>query len=231
MPRAFHKLQALALGLLLTAPAAARAQSIPSAYAFIETRQEVGVFAGYVNANTGRFGYGPSGGMMYGGRYAVRLSGPVALEGVGGLIKGTRDIINPSLPQDVWKIGEGDVMLTTVDARLRFTATGDRTWHGLSPFLVLGAGVAFDLGDTPAEDDLLEERDVFDFGTSFYGTLGLGTHLYVMDHLAVRTDGTFALWRLKTPPGFSDTDRPFTGVENREWVRSLGISVSLLYRW
>lgn len=231
MPRAFPNLPALALGILLAPPVAAGAQSIPSAYAFVETRQEAGFFAGYVNANTGRFGYGPSGGTLYGARYAVRLSGPVALEGVGGLIKGTRDIINPSLPEASWKIGEGDVMLTTVDARLRFTATGDRTWHALSPFLVLGAGLAFDLADAPAEDEFLEDRDVFDFGTSFYGTLGLGTHLYLMDHLAVRTDGTFALWRLKTPPGFSDTDRPFTGVENREWVRSLGVSVSLLYRW
>jgi hypothetical protein len=231
MPRAFHKLSALALGTLLAAPAAARAQSIPSAYSFIETRQEAGLFAGYVNANAGRFGYGPSGGLMYGARYAVRLSGPVALEGVGAMVQGKRDIINPSLPEASWKIGEGDVLLTTVDARLRFTATGDRAWHSLSPFLVLGGGVAFDLGATPAANEFLEERDVFDFGTSFYGTLGLGTHVYVMDRLALRTDGTFALWRLKTPPGFSDTDRPFTGVENREWVRSLGIAVSLLYRW
>jgi len=231
MPRAVHKLSALALGILLTVPVAARAQSIPSAYSFIETRQEAGFFAGYVNANTGRFGYGPSGGLMYGARYAVRLSGPVALEGVGGLIQGKRDIINPSLPESSWKIGEGDVRLMTVDARLRLTATGDRAWHALSPFMVLGGGLAFDLGATPAANEFLEERDVFDFGTSFYGTLGLGTHVYVMDRLALRTDGTFALWRLKTPPGFSDTDRPFTGVENREWVRSLGISVSLLYRW
>jgi len=231
MPRAFHNLPALALGIILAAPAAAHAQSIPSAYSFIETRQETGVFAGYMNSNAGRFGYGPNGGLMYGGRYAVRLSGPVALEGVAGVIQGTRDIINPSLPESSWKIGEGDVLLTTVDARLRFTATGDRTWHALSPFLVIGAGVAFDLADAPAANQFLEERDVFDFGTSFYGTLGLGTHLYVMDHLALRTDGTFSLWRLKTPPGFSDTDRPFTGVENREWVRSLGVSVSLLYRW
>lgn len=231
MPRAIHKLSALALGTLLVAPGAARAQSIPSAYTFIETRQEVGLFAGWVDANTGRFGFGPSGGPMYGARYAVRLSGPIALEGVGGVIQGTRDIINPSLPESVWKVGEGDVLLTTVDARLRFTATGDRTWHALSPFMILGGGLAFDLADTPAADALLEERDVFDFGTSFYGTLGLGTHVYMMDHLALRADGIFSLWRLKTPPGFSDTDRPFTGVENREWVRSLGISVSLLYRW
>jgi hypothetical protein len=231
MPRAFHKLPTLALGILLTAPGAVDAQSIPSPYTFVETRQELGLFGGYVSASTGRFGFGPAGGLTYGARYAVRLSGPMSLEGVAGLIQGTRDIINPSLPEDSWVVGEGDVLLTTVDARLRLAATGDRAWHGLGPFLVLGAGVAFDFADTPEANELLQERDVFDFGTSFYGTLGVGTHWYVMDRLAVRTDGTFSLWRLKTPPGFSDTDRPFTGVENREWVRSLGVTVSLIYRW
>lgn len=231
MPRASHKLGAMALSAFFLIPATAQAQSIPSSYSFVDTRQETGVFAGYLGSNSGRFGYGPSGGLMYGGRYAIRLGGPAALEGVVGLLQGTRDIVNPSQPEGSRVIGEGDVRLTMIDVRLRLTATGDRTWHGLSPFLVLGGGVAFDLANPAPAEDLLEERDVFDFGTSFLGTLGIGTHWYVLDRLALRTDGTFSLWRLKTPPGFSDTDRPFGAVDDREWVRSLGISVSLLYLW
>jgi hypothetical protein len=230
MPRASRKLRALALGAFVLAPVAVRGQSIPSAYSFVDTRQEAGLFAGYLSSNSGRFGYGPSGGLLYGGRYGVRLGGPAALEGVVGLLQGTRDIINPSQPEGSRVVGEGDVRLAMIDARLRFAATGDRTWHGLSPFLVLGAGITFDLANPPAAEDLLEERDVFDFGTSFLGTLGIGTHWYVLDRLALRTDGTFSLWRLKTPPGFSDADRPFESVDDREWVRSLGVSVSLLYR-
>ena len=231
MRPAFQILSALVLGAAVVAPSTVAGQTIPSSYTFIETRQEAGLYGGYVNASTGRFGYGPSGGLTYGGRYALHLSGPLSFEGVAGVISGTRDVINPARAEDDRIIGEGDVLLTTIDARLRLSATGDRAWHALSPFLVLGAGIAFDLADPATADAVLEERDVFEFGTSFFGTMGIGTRWFVSDRFAVRTDGTFSLWRLKTPPGFSDTDRAFEAVEDTEWVRGLSISVSLLYRW
>lgn len=231
MRPAFQILSALALGAVLLAPSMAVGQDLPSAYTFIETRQEAGLFGGYVSAATGRFGYGPPGGLMYGGRYALHLSGPLALEGVAGVINGTRDVINPARAEGDRVIGEGDVRLTTLDARLRLSATGDRAWHGLSPFLLFGGGVAFDVADAAEADAMLEERDVFEFGTSFFGTLGVGTRWFASERFVVRTDGTFSLWRLKTPPGFSDSDRAFTAVEDSEWVRGISISVSLLYRW
>jgi hypothetical protein len=231
MRRAFHILSALALGIVGLAPATADGQDIPSAFTFIEGSQEAGIFAGWVNASTGRFGYGPSGGLHYGARYGVRLSGPMSLEGVVGLIDGTRDVINPAIAVGDRVIGEGEVLLTTIDARLKFSAPGDRAWHGLSPHLVLGAGVVFDMADAAPADATVEARDVFEFGTSFLGTLGLGTRWFLSDHFALQADGTFSLWRLKTPPGFSDPDRTFESVEDREWVRGLGVSVSLLFRW
>jgi hypothetical protein len=231
MRAALQIISALALGAVLSPSSALYGQAIPSAYSFIDTRQEVGLYAGYMNASTGRFGYGPSGGLMYGARYGLQLAGPASLEGVVGLVSGTRDVINPARAEGDRKIGEGDVRITTVDARLKFSATGDRAWHHLSPFLVMGAGVAFDLADPAEADAVLEERDVYEFGTSFFGSLGVGTRWFVSDRFAVRTDGTFSLWRLKTPPGFSDTDRAFESVDDREWVRGLSVSVSLLYRW
>jgi hypothetical protein len=231
MRPAFQILSALWLGVALVPPTPTAGQAITSAYTFIENRQEAGLYGGYLSASTGRFGYGPSGGLMYGARYALHLSGPLSLEGVGGLISGTRDVINPARAEGDRIIGEGDVLLTTVDARLRLSATGDRAWHGLSPFLVFGGGVAFDVAEAAAADELLELRDVFEFGTTFFGTLGLGTRWFVSDSFTVRTDGTFSLWRLKTPPGFSDSDRSFEAVEDREWVRGLSLSVSLLYSW
>jgi hypothetical protein len=213
------------------APSLLVGQSVPSAYTFIETRQEAGLYAGYMNASAGRFGYGPSGGLMYGGRYAVQLTGPMALEGAAGVVSGTRDVINPARAEGDRIVGQGDVFITTLDARLRFSATGDRAWHGLNPFLVIGAGIAFNLASAPEANAALEERDVYAFGTSFFGSLGLGTRFFLTDQFALRSDGMFSLWRLKTPPGFSDSDRGFEAVEDREWVRGLSISVSLSYLW
>lgn len=222
----------LALALTLTAPPPVEAQTIPSPYSFIERRQEVGPFFGYMDASSGRFRYGPSGGMWYGARYALQLGGgPVSLEGVAGLVDGTRDIIDPNQAEGERVVGEGDVQIATVEARLRFSATGNRSWHRLAPFLSVGGGVAFDLADTPQANELLEDRDVYEFRTSFFGTLGLGTRFFLTDGFALRGDGTFSLWRLSTPPGFSDTDRGFDSVDDREWVRGLSATISLLYRW
>ena len=77
---------------LADAPAAS-AQTIPSPFTFIERKQEAGLATGYTSAETGRFGLGPSGGLLLGGRYAVELSGPLSLEGHVGVISGTRDIV------------------------------------------------------------------------------------------------------------------------------------------
>lgn len=231
MRPAFKILSLLTSVALALPPSTADGQEIPSSYSFIEERQEAGVFFGYMDANAGRFGYGPSGGAWYGARYALQLSGPMALEGVAGLVRGTRDIVNPARAEGDRVIGEGDVVLTTLDARLRFSPTGDRAWNGFSPFVTLGAGVAFDVADAPSESANLEDRDVFEFGTTFFGSLGVGTRWFVTDRFGLRADGTFSLWRLSTPPGFSDSDRDFGSVDDTEWVRGLGVTVSLLYRW
>jgi hypothetical protein len=49
--------------------------------------------------------------------------------------------------------------------------------------------------------------------------------------LALRLDGSFSLWSIDTPPGFSDPDRGFENVEESEWMSGLSFGLTLLYRW
>jgi hypothetical protein len=209
----------------------ASAQTIPSAYRFIEERQEVGAFAGYMNAATGRFGYGPSGGLWLGGRYGLELTGPLSIEGVVGAVKGTRDIISPSRPEGDRVVGEGDVLVTTIDGRLKFSVVGQRAWHGLSPFLIAGGGVAFDVEKGAAADELLEPDEIFELGASFFGTMGIGTRWFVSRRIAVRADALFSLWKITTPSGFGDAQFGFGAVQESEWVRGLSITGAILFRW
>lgn len=207
------------------------AQSIPSPYTFIERKQELGAFVGYMDAATGRFGYGPKGGLMFGGRWGLELSGPISLEGVAGVLSGERDVINPARPEDQRVIGQADVLLSTFDARLKFSLTGARAWHGLSPFIVFGGGIAFDLAAESALDASLDAADQFNFGTSFFGTAGAGTRWFLSDLIALRLDGVFSLYKIATPPGFSDPVRGFLAVEEGEWLQALSITVAALIRW
>ena len=225
-----HSLPIL-LALTATGASSATAQSIPSPFNFIEGRQEAGLIFGVVDAAKGRFGYAPKGGRVIGGRWGLELAGPLSLEGVATVIDGTRDVINPGRVEGDRVVGEADVLLTTFDARFKFTLTGDRTWHKIAPFFVAGGGVVFDMaGESVADQPLLPE-DRFDFGTSFYGTTGLGLRWFLTERFALRADGTFSLWKVGTPPGFSDPVRGFENVEEGEWLRSLGLTISTLIRW
>ena len=231
MRPSFPTLPVAALAAALIQAPAAGAQTIPSPFTFIEATQETGLFVGHMSAATGRFGYGPSGGTLFGARYGVGLSGPLSFEGAWGLVSGTRDVINPGRAEGARVVGVGDVLLTTIDARLRFSLTGERAWHGLSPFLAVGIGMVFDLEGSAEADSDLEAEDVFDFGSSLFTTISVGTRLFVSERFTLRTDGVFSIWKIETPPGFSNPLRGFRAVEESEWVRGLSIVVSVLLRW
>jgi hypothetical protein len=209
----------------------AAAQSISSPYRFVDQRQEAGLFAGYLSAKTGRFGYGPSGGPWVGGRYGIELAGPLSLEGVAGLVSGTREIVSPARPEGDRVVGEGDALVTTIDGRFKLSLVGRRAWHGLSPFLVGGGGIAFDVAAEPEADELLESDEIFDFGPSFFGTAGIGTRWYLTERITLRTDAIFSLWKISTPTGFGDPQLDLGAVQESEWVRGLSITGSLLFRW
>ena len=214
--------------LLALAPVAAAAQTIPSHYTFVETRQEAGVFAGYTRLAKGRFGFGPAGGATVGARWGVVLSGPLGFETVATLIEGSRPVVDPGRVEGDRVVGDVDQRLGSLDARLSFTLTGDRAWHGFAPFIFLGGGVLFDLsGPDPTEEEL-PAGDRFDFGSSFLGTLGTGTRWYVSDGLVLRGDATFSLHKIGTPPGFSDPERGIEGVEENEWVSGLQFTLAVL---
>jgi hypothetical protein len=214
-------------------PAVAMGQTIPSPYRFIENRHEAGPVAGYASLGTGRFGYGPAPGAYLGMRYGIRLGGPFSLDGVVTYLSTTRDVVDPSRAEGNQVVGEVDAGVATLDARLRFSLTGDRTWNGLSPFLVMGAGGAFDMmGESEREAELLEfENDRFRFRPTFLGLMGSGVGWYPSDRIMVRGDVSLFMWRLKTPLGFRSPDRNLEGVAEREWVSGPSFTLGAAFRF
>lgn len=223
-----------ALVLLLTAavgPALASAQQIPSPYQFIETRQEVGVFAGYLSADTGPFEFGPDGGLLTGVRYSIELSGPFSLEGVGSVMAGERSVVDPRRSEGSRIIGSADTWLTSLDARLKFALNGRRTWHGLGPYLTAGGGFVLDVaGDDPLDLEL-EEEDRFSQGTSFLGVMGGGIRFFASQRLMLRADVEGRFWKIETPSGFSDPDLAIPNVERDQWVSGWGLTLGAAWRF
>jgi len=223
-------LVSLALGAILF-PGALMAQSIPSPYRFLEHRQEPDLFAGYISPGTGRFGFGPGPGPVWGARYGLNLSGPFGLEGVVSHSPSTRDIVDPGRAEGDRVVGEMSSQLVMIEARLRFSLTGDRDWHGLAPFLITGGGFVFDVSNDQSDEPLILTDDRFKFGTSFLGMLGGGIRWFPLDRFFVRADAALVLWRLKTPQGYSDPERAFRGVDEKEWVSGPSYTLGIGYRF
>jgi len=208
-------------------PAHLRGQEIPSPYRFFQDRQEVGIFAGSTGQGTGRFGFGPKSGLLLGARYGIHVGGPFGLEGVVGYNATTRDVVDPSRPVGTRVVGEADANLMSIDARLRFSLTGDRTWNKLNPFLFLGAGVTWDLAGESEADKLVLPDDRFDFGARFLTLFGGGARWFLTDRILIRTDLAIPLYRLKTPRGYFNTALGLEKVDEKEWVGGPSFTISV----
>lgn len=219
----------LAAGLLRAGAAAA--QSIPSPYRFIEKGQSLGIFAGYENADPGRFDLGPKPGLMVGARYSVEVGGPVGLDLMASAFPTRRDVINPAQLAGNRVIEEAETTIVSAEARFRFTFTGRRTWNRLAPYVYIGAGIGFDVQGDQEEDQLLTPEDRFDFGTKFLGTAGAATRIFITERIAARVEAGLRLYQVDTPVGFLDTERGLDlgVVPEDEWVNSATLSVGLSY--
>ncbi len=207
------------------------AQSIPSSYRYIEHGQEASVFWGLLSLRPGSLDLGPKTGKFVGGRYSVEAAGPLFIEGLVSYLPTQRDIVDPRRAEGDRTIGESDVHLFMLDARLSFSIPGRRTWHRVTPHLFVGGGIAHDAAGQGAFDEVLLPEDVFDFGTAFTASAGTGFRLSVSSRIMLRADGSLKLWQLNTPTGFGDPTKQLDSVEQNEWSSGYGFAVSASWRF
>lgn len=217
--------------LALFADRPARGQSIPSSYRFIEHGQEASALWGNLHLTPGSLDLGPKSASFLGGRYVVEASGPLFIEGLVTYLPTTRDVIDPRRAEGDRSIGETDVHLFMLDARLGFSLTGRRTWNRISPYLFVGGGIAYDAAGLSQLEEVLLPEDVFDFGTAFTANAGTGIRIALSSRLMLRGDGSLKLWQLNTPSGFDDGTKQLDSVEQSEWASGYGVSVSLALRF
>jgi len=205
------------------------AQTVPSPYRFVDTRHELGVFAGAnFSVADGQFGIGAKPGPVGGLRYAVALGGPFAVEVVGTYMDSSRDVLDPGEEGELTKVAEADVQLLILEGRLRFSLLGRRTWHRISPYFLVGGGVTFELAGQQPADLLILPADRYNFGNSFSGVMGAGTQWHLSDRVLLRTDLTIQLWQQDIPVGYRARDLLVAAPEN-EWIQAWGLTFGVAY--
>lgn len=210
-------------------------QQIRSPYRFIDTSQFGGVSGGQVFASRGRLDTGPHDAPMVFARWGLRVSGPFTVGAEVGYMPSpsTRIVRDTVFAADsVYRpLGEADFTLLTVLGNLRFNVTGPRTWNGLQPFVLFGAGAAMDLAGTAPADTLVQPVDArFDFGTSFAGQIGAGVEWFPSASLSARIDAHNVLWKLKVPDAFGRTLRG-ENFPGSEWEQNFVLSAGLSFHF
>lgn len=206
------------------------AQVIRSPYGFVEDRQALVFFAGYIVTNRGQADLGPGSGPLQGLRYTIRpAAGPVELETQVGWFPAERKVQGLTALDMRTQVATASLSLLLLDAGLRFNLTGPRTYRGMKPYLIAGGGGLIQLtSERPPEEVALPGDLRYRFGTRFTGHLGGGVEWLAFQPWALRLDLRNMLWKIEAPDGFLVADPVLpTG----EWVQNFLINLGLGLRF
>lgn len=228
-----------ALAALICA-APLRGQAITSPYDFVETSQGVRAFGSYVFTDTGPIGIGPLSSYAAGLGYAIRVSGPFNVDLRAAYMPTTRrvyrlaaadslDIVaDPSAGLE--QIGTADLDLLLIDAALRFDITGPRTWYGIQPYALIGAGGVLTVAsDNAAEEQLPPDVELrVRFKNGFTGNVGAGIEWHASRRITVIAEARDILWKLNVPAGFFVPGRI---IDSEQWVQTAHVSLGAAFRF
>jgi hypothetical protein len=235
-------LAVLALGF--GSPCRLQAQRLSSPYRFIEPKQDFALSLSYIWADAGKAGIGPQAGPAVGIRYTRRVSRPISITPQVVFFRTERNVIDPSLEEGQEDDGNGSTFIGTegldiliVTGRLNLNLTGPRTWHNLAPYGFGGIGVAIDMSgasncgsNSSAADCQVRARERFDFGTSLLLQLGIGTVWMPGQRLSARFEALNDIWRIKTPPGYYDSQTTITPIPPpSDWTNNWELALTLSY--
>ena len=91
--------------------------------------------------------------------------------------------------------------------------------------------VAWDVALEPPENELLLPDDRYGFGTRLVALFGGGARWFLTDRILIRGDIVVNMYQLKTPRGYLDTSREFTGVGEKEWVSGPILSIGTAWHF
>ncbi len=213
---------ALCLG---AAPSPARGQQAVghepenSPYRDIADHQGFTLFVGHFDGAPGPAGVGPQSATAFGARLQIRLSNPIDLWATIAEARSSRLVLDAST-DTAKSLGTKPLSFLMYDLGLALNLTGDKTWHGLAPYVGVGLGVA-----TPSQVKI--DPGGFQLGTSFALMPTIGTRWFVLPPLAIHLEVRDYLWRIQYPlqfynsyyySGTTATPILHTGISDRMWT-------------
>src|SRR6267143_3784937 len=166
------------------------------------------LFVGHLGGDRGTTGAGTSNALTLGVRYEIPAGRALHFQFTGAYLHGDRFILNPradsSSPARRTGPFKSDLGLFEIGMQLRLT--GNKTWHGLAPYVGTGLGLMFDVnspGDTT--------KSGYQFGSKLTIAFASGVRWYPTRRLMINGDVRAHFWRLKYPLSFHDSTQASDG--------------------
>jgi hypothetical protein len=210
-----------ALAPFLAAVPALRAQTVPSPYHYVEKAQSLGIHAGYVAVESGKYDTNPRSGPLIELRYEGRFAGPVSGIVVLGALPTNRPVYTRATGSSTAvRLADASSLLASAEAGLRLSITGPRTWHRLQPSVAATAGFVADLSGRTAEEKQLPGDQLVRLGPAFAVSPSAGTDWFPTERISLDLRVTDHIWRRETPAGLTDH-----GVKETAWTNNIGVTV------
>ena len=195
--RLARALLAAALAVGGAAPLAAQVGYEPGSSPFhdLTTHQAITFSLGYFGGNEAAAGVGWRRAAMYTARFDTRLGGPFDLYVSIGFAGSSRFRINTTLDSATRKTGPWKKTLILADLGLVMNLTGPKSWHGLAPYVGIGAGEMF---PTASETDV----GGYNAGSNFTMVPMVGTRIFLGKSLSVRVEMRDYFFRYEWPLRF-----------------------------
>ncbi len=234
-------LVALALYLCLPVQGASAQEADPeptidTPYEWIQRSFRIGLFGGYLDADPGASGLGPDATPFGGARMRARISSPISLEAGVSFGPSDRAVIDPRTDAPLTPVDTVSSSWVMAEAAMQFAVTGARTWRGLQPYAVLGAGllIGVDESVSPELSDPEDAQVRYEIGVAPGVQAGLGVEWLVSDRIGIGIEARDHLWRIKTPDGFFDPevldrfeDQGLRAPRDTDWTHNLEFSLSV----
>jgi len=141
-----------------------------SPFSDITTSQSISLLAGHFFGNTAAAGVGAQAATSLGFRFRTSLSGPIDLVFSLSSIQSQRATIDATKPESTRVGGPIDLHLITAELGLGLNITGQKTWHGLAPYLNVGLGFV-------APSHTVSDPGGFRAGSGFTFAPAVGMHV------------------------------------------------------
>jgi len=216
------------------APLAAQVGHPPGTSPFhdLTMRQTLSFSLGRFGGNTAVAGVGWRAATLYAGRLDTRLSGPLDFTATLGVAASSRLKIDTEADSATRVSGPVDRTLLLADIGLTLNLTGAKTWHGIAPYVGLGAGWM-----TPTKTE--KDPGGYNAGPNFTFVPLLGTRVFFGRTLAARLEVRDYIWRYEWPARYYlPLDRNLReitphvladDVKPRQWVHNVALTIGVVY--